>query len=84
MTPAEQALGFPKNTLASHTEARAVTHTPLQPGQSMTITGQRPPCPSCKGYMNRAAEESGATIRYRWRENGVTKIWEALFGKSGS
>jgi len=77
MTTTEQALGFPKNTLASHTQARAVTHTPLQPGQSMTITGQRPPCPSCKGYMNRVVEESGASIRYRWRQNGETLIWEA-------
>jgi len=77
MTATEQALGFPKNTLASHTEARAVTHTPLQSGQSMTITGQRPPCPSCKGYMNRAVYETGASIQYRWRLNGETMIWEA-------
>jgi len=80
MTEAEQALGFPKNTLASHTEARAVTHTPLSAGQRMTITGQRPPCPSCKGYMNRATQESGATIIYRWRENGVTRTWTANGG----
>ena len=77
MTHAEQALGFPKNTLASHTEARAVTQTPLGQGQSMTITGQRPPCPPCKGAMNRATTESGATIRYRWRENGQTQYWPA-------
>ncbi|MCP3869275.1 MAG: hypothetical protein GY703_14465 [Gammaproteobacteria bacterium] len=77
MTPAEKALGFPKNTLASHTEARAVTNTALKPGQSMTITGQKPPCPSCKGYMNRAANETGASIRYQWRENGATQRWTA-------
>ena len=76
MTVEEKALGFPKNTLASHTEARAVTNTPLSEGQSMTITGQRPPCPSCKGYMNRAAEESGADISYQWRQNGKTNKWE--------
>lgn len=77
MTPAEKALGFPKNTLASHTEARAVTSTPLKAGDTMTITGQRPPCPSCKGYMNRANAETGATIRYQWRENGQTRRWTA-------
>ncbi|MGH6614422.1 hypothetical protein [Sphingomonas sp.] len=77
MTLEEQALGFPKNTLASHTEARAVRGTDLQPGDTMTITGQNPPCPSCKGAMNRAATESGATIRYQWRQDGKTVIWYA-------
>ncbi len=75
MTPAEKAMGFPKGQLASHTEARAVTRIPLQSSQSMIITGQRPPCPSCKGYMNRAAQNSGAKIRYRWREGGITNNW---------
>jgi hypothetical protein len=77
MTPEEQALGFPRNTLASHTEARAIRNIPLQRGETMTITGQRPPCPTCKGVMNQAARESGATIIYRWRENGVTRTWTA-------
>lgn len=77
MTTTEKALGFPKNTLASHTEARAVTNTPLKAGDTMTITGQRPPCPSCKGYMNRANAETGANIRYQWRENGQTQRWTA-------
>jgi hypothetical protein len=75
MTAQEQALGFPRNTLASHTEARAVTQIPLEQGQSMTITGQSPPCPSCKGYMNRAAEASGANITYQWRQDGRTMRW---------
>jgi hypothetical protein len=77
MTPAEKALGFPKNTLASHTEARAMKQVPLEAGETITITGQRPPCPSCKGAMNRAVDESGARIIYRWRENGQTQYWEA-------
>jgi len=77
MTPAEGALGFPKNTLATHTEARAVRNIQLKPGESMTITGQKPPCPSCKGIMNKAAKETGATIKYQWRANGVTRVWIA-------
>ena len=77
MTPEEQALGFPQNTLASHTEARAVRGTQLEEDQSMTITGQNPPCPSCKGAMNRAAGESGATIKYQWRQGGKTQTWQA-------
>jgi RHS repeat-associated protein len=32
MTPAEKALGFPSNSLASHTEARAVRQIPLEEG----------------------------------------------------
>lgn len=77
MTPEEQSLGFPRNTLASHTEARAVRSMELELGGRMTITGQSPPCPSCKGAMNRAASESGATIKYQWRQNGKTVTWTA-------
>ncbi|MBD9468385.1 RHS repeat-associated core domain-containing protein [Pseudoxanthomonas sp. PXM01] len=75
MTDAEKKLGFPQNTLASHTEARAV-QTPMKPGESMTITGQRAPCPSCKGKMNEAAETKGVKIQYQWRENGKTERWK--------
>ncbi len=81
MTPDEAALGFPRNTLATHTEARAVGSVPLARGDTMTITGQRPPCFSCRGKMNRRAAETGAKIIYRWRENGVTRKWQA--GKKG-
>jgi hypothetical protein len=77
MTLEEQMLPFPRNTLASHTEARAVRTTPLERGQSMTITGRNPPCPSCKGAMNATATETGATIRYQWRQDGRTMIWVA-------
>jgi hypothetical protein len=76
MTEAERALGFPQNTLATHTEARALK-TALKPGQSMTITGQNPPCPTCKGRMNKAARESGGTITYQWRQGGKTFQWNA-------
>jgi hypothetical protein len=77
MTPEEQALGFPKNTLASHTEARAVQNVRLKQGDHMTITGQNSPCKLCRGVMRRAAAKSGATIEYRWRENGKSKSWTA-------
>lgn len=53
MTPEQKAMGFPKGQLASHAEAKTVTTTVLKPGETMTIAGQDPPCPSCKGYMNR-------------------------------
>lgn len=77
MTPAEKALGFPKGMMASHTEARAVKSNGLSAGETMTITGQLAPCTNCRGSMNRAATESGATIKYQWRENGFTQTWIA-------
>jgi hypothetical protein len=66
MTAAEKALGFPRSSLATHTEARAVTKIPLQAGDEMVIKGQYSPCPSCKGAMNTAASQSGARIIYTW------------------
>ena len=66
MTPEEAALGFPQSTLATHTEARAVKQYPLERGDVMEITGEYPPCPTCKGAMNQAASSQGATITYRW------------------
>jgi len=71
MTPDEAKLGFPKSSLATHTEARAVRSSSLSPGDKMIIKGQYPPCPSCKGRMSSAARESGATIEYHW--DG--KVW---------
>lgn len=72
MTAEEAALGFPKSSLATHTEARAVK-LPLQQGDSMIIQGSYPPCTSCKGLMNKAARESGAGIHYVWED----QIWSA-------
>ncbi|MFF7106231.1 RHS repeat-associated core domain-containing protein [Pseudomonas sichuanensis] len=77
MTEEERSLGFPRSSLATHTEARAVKQIPLQQGDVMVIDGQYPPCPSCKGKMNRASAETGAKIQYTWPENGETKTWTA-------
>jgi hypothetical protein len=77
MTPEEAALGFPQSTLATHTEARATSQIPLEPGDSMLIEGQYPPCPSCKGKMNVRSAETGAKIEYTWPEEGQTKSWTA-------
>lgn len=77
MTPEEKALGFPRSSLATHTEARAVKQIPLAPGDVMVINGQYPPCPSCKGKMNKAAASSGADIQYTWPENGEIQTWNA-------
>ena len=79
MTPEEKALGFPRSTLATHTENRAMRDlTPdLKPGDTVRIKGEYPACPSCKGAMNRAHEKTGARIIY---EAPGTEPWEA--GKS--
>ncbi|MBK9091879.1 MAG: hypothetical protein IPM84_03735 [Anaerolineae bacterium] len=71
MTNEEAALGFPRSSLATHTEARAVKQIPMLSGDTMIIMGQYPPCPSCKGAMNVAARVNGTIIIYRWPgENG--------------
>jgi RHS repeat-associated protein len=66
MTPDEAALGFPQNTLATHTERRALTQVDLAPGQTMNITGTLRPCPTCRGAMNASAQRTGADIIYTW------------------
>jgi hypothetical protein len=76
MTPEQKAKGFPRGQLDSHTEPKALRKHALKEGQTMTITGQKPPCPTCKGVMNKAARETGAKVRYQWRENGKTQRWE--------
>lgn len=79
MTPEEKALGFPQNTLATHTEARATKNIPLSEGQRMKIIGQYPPCNSCKGKMNKLARESGGSVEYIWKDpkTGKMKKWQA-------
>jgi hypothetical protein len=66
MTEEQKALGFPQSTLATHVEAKATSSIPLQPGQTMTIEADRPPCPTCKGVMNKTAAASGGKIVYNW------------------
>jgi RHS repeat-associated protein len=51
---------------AGHTEARGVRTLPLQKGWLMIIDGTNDPCPTCRGAMNSAAQQSGATIVYVW------------------
>lgn len=77
MTPEEKELGFPKSSLATHTEARITKKVKVKKDEKLTITGQYPPCPSCKGKMNKAAQENGGAVEYQWRENGATQIWKA-------
>jgi hypothetical protein len=71
MTAEERALGFPRNTLATHTEARAVQQPGILPGDNLEIRGQYDPCPSCVRTMRDAATKTGATIRYWWPGGSV-------------
>lgn len=66
MTPAENALGYPDNSLATHTEARAVNRAPWQRGDVMFIDGQYDPCGSCQEAMRAAAARHGVIIVYSW------------------
>jgi hypothetical protein len=73
MTPEQLAMAMRRGTNSAHTEPKALTRVNLQPGQTLEMTGQRSPCSSsCSGILETAARESGATIIYRWRENGRT------------
>jgi hypothetical protein len=72
MTPQERALGFPKNMLATHTEARAVKQADLKPGDFLEIRGQYDPCASCRKAMQEAATKTGAKIRYWWQGGSAT------------
>jgi RHS repeat-associated protein len=83
MTPEEAALGFPKSSLATHTEARATSQVPLEAGDSMLIEGQYPPRNSCKGKMNARSLEAGADIEYRWTEEGQLRSCSAKGGGCG-
>lgn len=72
MTAEQKALGFPRSTLATHTERKAVSLS-LRSGDTMLIQGTNPPCSSCKGAMNLVAKITGAEIHYTWNGN----IWSA-------
>lgn len=50
----------------------AGTH-PVQPGDHIVIDGEKPPCPQCKGAMNRAVNELGVNVTYNWGGN----VWNA-------
>jgi len=82
MTPDEAALGFPKSTLATHTEARITRELHLQavPSDRLVIEGEYPSCNSCKGKMNSFKGTTGADVEYKWPaakglsvENGMPK-----------
>lgn len=77
MTAAQKAMGYPKGQLASHTEPKTLARTNLQPGDILVIKGTKAPCPSCRGYMNRAAAEFKATVHYVWGN----EYWSTAGGK---
>ncbi|MDW6093942.1 RHS repeat-associated core domain-containing protein [Vibrio rhizosphaerae] len=79
MTPDEAALGFPKSTLATHTEARITKDLGeiASPGDHLVIDGQYPPCNPCKGKMNAFQRDTGASVTYNWSEDGENKVWKA-------
>jgi hypothetical protein len=83
MTAEEGALGFPRSSLATHTEARLTRVVALQPGETLIIEGGLRPCPSCRGAMRSVARSSQATVVYRWTEAGVQRTWTSVRGRAG-
>jgi RHS repeat-associated protein len=68
MTGQEAALGFPRSSLATHSESRAMNGIPMQAGDEVTIEGEYKPCPPCKGATNKANKDTDANITYKWPE----------------
>lgn len=68
MTDGERALGFPQSSLATHTEARACSDLScmLEPGDIVDFEGERRPCNSCKGKMNKLKSSTGSNVNYTW------------------
>jgi RHS repeat-associated protein len=70
-----------ENQSSSHTEARVIRMSgatsmdingdpyaklaPINRGDTVTIHGLNPPCPSCQGKMQKAAQEMGVTFVYK-------------------
>ncbi|MGW2413742.1 RHS repeat-associated core domain-containing protein [Streptomyces tubercidicus] len=46
---------------------------PVARGEAVFMQGTRSPCSSCKGAMNRMANELGVNVRYAWSD----KTWDA-------
>ncbi|MFF4606558.1 DUF6531 domain-containing protein [Streptomyces sp. NPDC001339] len=63
--------GSPTRPIANDPYANLV---PVSPGETVVINGTRPPCPQCRGSMNRAQAETGANFIYRW---GDGNEWRA-------
>ncbi|MFE9191058.1 hypothetical protein ACFYL6_15725 [Micromonospora sp. NPDC007208] len=51
---------------------------PVPEGGFVVIEGTRPPCSSCQGAMNRAAEDTASTFAYFWQDNsGRVQTWQS-------
>ncbi|WP_413252866.1 hypothetical protein [Streptomyces brevispora] len=44
---------------------------------SVIISGTRSPCSNCMGAMNRAAQDTGSTFVYIWKEAGKHAWWSS-------
>ena len=73
----DEASKWIRRHLSLHTEAKAIARYSLKPGQTMKLTGERPPCPSCKKIMKLATKTPDTNIVYQWRQRGELMIWKA-------
>nr|WP_236646756.1 RHS repeat-associated core domain-containing protein [Micromonospora acroterricola] len=80
MTAADRAKGFPLNSLATHTERRAMVLPYVAEGGFVVIEGQYRACSHCKGAMRETAENRNVTIAYRWQN----RVWIATPQASGA
>ena len=47
-------------------------------GQNFQLTGTKPPCPNCHTALMRAAQQTGATITYKFGDKSVTYTGQGL------
>lgn len=84
MTQEEAALAYPMRSQATHTEHRIIRNPEIQaaaqqPGCSVHIYGQYPPCPNCQAGMMGFGAQTGAHIVYRYpnEQTGLDQIWSS-------
>lgn len=84
MTEEEAALAYPMKSQATHTEHRIIRNPEInaaaqQPGCSVHIYGQYPPCPNCQAGMLNFGAQTGAHVVYRYphEQTGLDQTWSS-------
>ncbi|WP_198041351.1 LamG-like jellyroll fold domain-containing protein [Micromonospora chokoriensis] len=53
----------------------ALGRNPVEPGDTILLEGELPPCSWCQTAMEQAAEHTGANWVYTWQEEGFQQFW---------
>lgn len=84
MTPEAKAFGYPTSSLSTHTEQQAIRYPGIQdamvnPGNTLHIQGQYPPCNQCQSGMTTFAAQSGGHVQYSYPDpaTGDPRTWSS-------